>query len=211
MLVVRAEQLHEGSIAHVRLARGRAHEGHHLRHADSAEAEPVQRAVHFGQREQPVVVAVKHEEGVMEQQAACRDGLAHVRAQRFELQHRPLVVESEDLSERRLLPALGKATAASDGRGKEEATRGRRAWQRAQQHVELIRAVVHAAVEEAEGLLRHASLVGRRGGKVGCGVEDGVVRGDAAQRHRHVGARHEVPSVAHVQDAADRLGLGERE
>ena len=88
-------------------------------------------------------IKVKLEEGIVQQQAARLDRLAHAHRLRALLEHRPLVLEREELRERRLLPPLGKAAAAGDHALEEEAAlRGRRR-DTAQQHVELRGAEVH--------------------------------------------------------------------
>ena len=59
--------------------------------------------------------------------------------------------------------------------------------------------------------MRDGGVVGlRRRIELG-GVEDGVARRDAAQRVGEGGVRHERAALAQVEDAAQRLSLGERE
>jgi hypothetical protein len=82
---------------------------------------------------------------------------------------------------------------------------------RARAHIELIGAEVHRRVEESERRVGDGALVCGGCGEVRGAVEDGVVRRDAAQGDRDVGPRDEWFALAHVQDASDRLGLGEGE
>ena len=124
-------------------------------------------------------------------------------------EHRPLVLEVEELRERRVLPLLLEAAPAADHIREEEAALARQLRDRAQQNVDLRWLEVHRAVEEAEAVVRDCSLIRGRGGVVGGGVEDGVVRRDAAQRERRVAVLDDRLVLAHVHDAPDRLGFRE--
>mmetsp|Transcript_51097 Transcript_51097/g.135288 ORF Transcript_51097/g.135288 Transcript_51097/m.135288 type:complete len:1120 (-) Transcript_51097:3197-6556(-) len=223
------EEVHEDAVREVRLAAHAAHEeqdvkeqavvarvGGEVQQARArlcldvaGHAEPRERAVHLGQREQPVVIAVKQQEGVMQQQPARTDRLAHAHAERLELEQRPLVLHVEEPCERRLLPPLGEAAAAADDHREEEAARGGRHRQRREQQPELGLLVMHRRVDEAEAVVADCRLVLGGGRQVGRRVEHRIVRRDAAQREADVGAVDERLTLTHVQDAADRLGLRE--
>ena len=188
----------------------RAHEKEDLRwlHRD---AQPLEGSVHLRQREHARARVVELEERVVQQQAALPDGLARARHLGAQLEHRPLVLEGEELRERRRLPILPKTPAARDDHREEEAARDGLRRDGAQQHVELIRLEVHRRVDESEAIVAHARLVARRDREVVARVEDGVARRQAAQRERDVRTLDERAPLAHVHDRSHRLGLGERE
>ena len=138
--------------------------------------QPFERSVHLGKRDEAVTTLVEHQEGVVQQQPARVDRLAHAHRLRALLEHRPLVLEHEELRERRLLPPLGKAAAARDHDREEEAPAGRWGGDRAQEHVDLGGPKVHCRVDETEAVVRDRRLVRRCGRVVWRGIEDGIVR-----------------------------------
>ena len=135
----------------------------------------------------------------------------------------------------RLRACLAQAAAACDHDCEEEAARDGLGRDGAQQHVELLGLEVHRRVDEAEAVVRGARLgvvsialpylylpyispvsplyhLVARGRRVVVGlVEDGVVRGQAAQRERDRLALDQRLAPAHVHDHADGLGLRQRE